>query len=55
MRQDREPGNQALAKDIRDSTAGEAAVANLVEEPVKVVRIGTMILQLLDEVRSAPP
>lgn len=54
MRQNREPGKQALAQDIRDSTAGEAAVANLVEEPVKVVRIGTMILQLLDEVRSAP-
>jgi len=46
--------NQELAKDVRGGTAGEAAVAHLVEEPVKVVRIGTMILQLLDEVRSAP-
>lgn len=54
MRQDREPWNRALANDNPDSRPGEAAVVNLVEEPVKVVRIGTMILQLLDEVRSAP-
>jgi hypothetical protein len=53
MRRNREPENQTLANDICDSRAGEAAMANLVEEPVKVIRIGRMLLQLLDEVRSA--
>ena len=33
---------------------GNAAVAGMVEQPAKVMRIGTMIKQLLDEVRSAP-
>ncbi|GCE75570.1 bacterial proteasome activator family protein [Cellulomonas biazotea] len=35
----------------RDDTEG---VSDLVGEPAKVMRIGTMIKQLLDEVRSAP-
>jgi hypothetical protein len=33
---------------------GEHSVTDLVEQPAKVMRIGTMIKQLLDEVRSAP-
>lgn len=33
---------------------GEQSITELVEEPGKVMRIGTMIKQLLDEVRSAP-
>ena len=33
---------------------GGMAVTALVEEPAKVMRIGTMIKQLLDEVKSAP-
>lgn len=33
---------------------GEEAVGELVEEPAKVMRIGTMIKQLLEEVRAAP-
>jgi hypothetical protein len=33
---------------------GGMAVAAMVEEPAKVMRIGTMIKQLLDEVKSAP-
>lgn len=33
---------------------GEASVADLVEQPAKVMRIGSMIKQLLEEVRSAP-
>ncbi|WP_200837578.1 bacterial proteasome activator family protein [Ruania rhizosphaerae] len=37
----------ASADDARDPSA-------MVEEPAKVMRIGTMIKQLLDEVRSAP-
>lgn len=32
----------------------DPGLLDLVEEPVKVMRIGRMILQLLDEVRSAP-
>ena len=31
-----------------------ASVADLVEQPAKVMRIGSMIKQLLDEVKSAP-
>ncbi|MEV4596023.1 bacterial proteasome activator family protein [Amycolatopsis sp. NPDC049253] len=33
---------------------GEEAAGELVEEPAKVMRIGTMIKQLLEEVRAAP-
>ncbi len=32
----------------------EASVADLVEQPAKVMRIGSMIKQLLEEVRTAP-
>src|SRR5919202_1711383 len=32
----------------------ERSPADLVEQPAKVMRIGTMIKQLLDEVRAAP-
>lgn len=35
-------------------TDGPAAVTDLVEQPAKVMRIGSMIKQLLEEVRSAP-
>src|SRR3954464_14958906 len=33
----------------------ERSVADLVEQPAKVMRIGSMIRQLLEEVRAAPP
>jgi Protein of unknown function (DUF2587) len=33
---------------------GEPAVSEMVEQPAKVMRIGTMIKQLLEEVRAAP-
>ena len=33
---------------------GMAGVSDLVEQPAKVMRIGTMIKQLLEEVRAAP-
>jgi hypothetical protein len=33
---------------------GAPAVADMVEQPAKVMRIGTMIKQLLEEVRAAP-
>ena len=58
--------DEAQARDERDdeqqvspgTPAGQAedqeTVGSLVEQPAKVMRIGTMIKQLLDEVRSAP-
>jgi hypothetical protein len=33
---------------------GGDGIANLVEQPAKVMRVGTMIKQLLEEVRAAP-
>jgi hypothetical protein len=33
---------------------GHGAITDLVQQPAKVMRIGTMIRQLLEEVRSAP-
>ncbi|MGY1604028.1 bacterial proteasome activator family protein [Geodermatophilus sp. SYSU D00815] len=45
------------APDAAGGTAGDDApqgVAAMVEEPAKVMRIGTMIKQLLEEVRAAP-
>jgi len=43
---------QAAAGD--DDGDGEIAVTDLVEQPAKVMRIGSMIRQLLDEVKAAP-
>ncbi|WP_369140465.1 bacterial proteasome activator family protein [Modestobacter versicolor] len=37
-----------------DDGAGMGGVGDLVEQPAKVMRIGTMIKQLLEEVRAAP-
>jgi hypothetical protein len=37
-----------------DEQDGGAEIAAMVEEPAKVMRIGTMIKQLLEEVRAAP-
>ena len=47
--QDNNPHVVVVAQD-EDS----ANVADLVEQPAKVMRIGSMIKQLLDEVKSAP-
>jgi hypothetical protein len=38
----------------RDGDDGELQVSDLVEQPAKVMRIGTMVKQLLEEVRAAP-
>jgi hypothetical protein len=38
----------------RDDSAEEAAPTESVEQPAKVMRIGSMVKQLLDEVRAAP-
>jgi len=37
-----------------DDGNGDEGVGGMVEEPAKVMRIGTMIKQLLEEVRAAP-
>jgi hypothetical protein len=37
-----------------DASDGGLGVGDLVEQPAKVMRIGTMIKQLLEEVRAAP-
>ena len=37
-----------------DDADGELAVTDLVEQPAKVMRIGSMIRQLLEEVKAAP-
>src|ERR1044072_4928127 len=52
------PGGSPLgAAKIPDGEDGQAAesVGDMVEQPAKVMRIGTMIKQLLEEVRAAPP
>ncbi|NLE80648.1 MAG: bacterial proteasome activator family protein [Rhodococcus sp.] len=43
--------NDGVVEKLNDDTS---EVADLVEQPAKVMRIGTMIKQLLEEVRAAP-
>jgi hypothetical protein len=45
-----QPQEQRPAEPDQDTTR----MADLVEQPAKVMRIGTMVKQLLDEVRAAP-
>ncbi|MDQ6659001.1 MAG: bacterial proteasome activator family protein [Actinomycetota bacterium] len=40
--------------DNDDAAADSAGAADMIGEPAKVMRIGTMIKQLLEEVRAAP-
>lgn len=40
--------------EVEDGARGDRPVTELVEQPAKVMRIGSMIKQLLEEVRSAP-
>ena len=44
----------ALAAQGNADGAEESSIANQVEQPAKVMRIGSMIRQLLEEVKSAP-
>src|ERR1700751_1923626 len=46
------PAPMPDAGEDAENAAGD--VAHLVEQPAKVMRIGTMIKQLLEEVRAAP-
>ncbi|NLV80178.1 MAG: bacterial proteasome activator family protein [Rhodococcus sp.] len=45
--------NEENTANADDSTPGET-LADMVEQPAKVMRIGTMIKQLLEEVKAAP-
>jgi hypothetical protein len=47
-------GALAMPQDGGDGGASPAGLGDLVEQPAKVMRIGTMIKQLLEEVRAAP-
>ena len=51
-----EPGTEPVAPELVDPTAadgdGDGESRNSVEEPARVMRVGTMIRQLLDEVRQ---
>jgi hypothetical protein len=44
----------ALVAQDDDDGSGEPSITNQVEQPAKVMRIGSMIRQLLEEVKSAP-
>ncbi|GAC61691.1 bacterial proteasome activator family protein [Gordonia sp. PS3] len=50
------PGGLPSNEESRDSADDDqpGTVASMVEQPAKVMRIGTMIKQLLEEVRAAP-
>lgn len=39
---------------VQENDSDESSLTDLVEQPAKVMRIGTMIKQLLEEVRGAP-
>ncbi len=45
---------QPIAAPATDDAAAGTPLSDLVEQPAKVMRIGGMIRQLLDEVKSAP-
>lgn len=48
------PDGQPIAADTEDEPGDERALTDLVEQPAKVMRIGSMIRQLLEEVKAAP-
>src|ERR1700693_2718206 len=50
------PDGMAIGGDQEDAenSQAERSVAEMVQQPAKVMRIGSMIRQLLEEVKSAP-
>jgi len=48
------PDGVAMETDAADLPGRERPVTEMVEQPAKVMRVGSMIRQLLDEVRAAP-
>ncbi len=51
---DGQPVGEINPQDMEGAADGQPPINELVEQPGKVMRIGTMIKQLLEEVRSAP-
>jgi hypothetical protein len=51
---DRAPDVEIVPSGSAEDSSGEPSIADQVEQPDKVMRIGTMIKQLLEEVREAP-
>ena len=49
-----DPLRMAGARDLDSQDSDDRSLTDLVEQPAKVMRIGTMIKQLLEEVRAAP-
>lgn len=47
-------GSDQVSDAELEGTEGERPVTEMVEQPAKVMRIGSMIRQLLEEVRAAP-
>jgi hypothetical protein len=47
-------GPDGVAMEAGAGEAGERPVTEMVEQPAKVMRVGSMIRQLLEEVRAAP-
>jgi Protein of unknown function (DUF2587) len=54
MGPDGAPLGTAKIADAEEAAAAGESVGDMVEQPAKVMRIGTMIKQLLEEVRAAP-
>lgn len=64
MTQDKEPDVEGTAKVVvvgpdgvaieSESADGERPITEMIEQPAKVMRVGSMIRQLLEEVRAAP-
>ncbi len=48
------PDGVAMESDANPENSSERAVTDMVEQPAKVMRVGSMIRQLLEEVRAAP-
>src|SRR5690242_13879634 len=48
------PESALVAAEADDGEESERSIAEQVEQPAKVMRIGNMIRQLLEEVKSAP-
>jgi Protein of unknown function (DUF2587) len=49
-----DPRIMAIREAVDDDYSDARSLTDLVEQPAKVMRIGTMIKQLLEEVRAAP-
>src|SRR6201994_4505117 len=45
---------EIISGDTGDDDSDDRSLTDLVEQPAKVMRIGTMIKQLLEEVKAAP-